>query len=210
MNAEACVHALAGSVRLCLILQLVFVWSLGLVRGERLTASHVFTVPAHSPIRVQPSRFPGIGPSFSKTPVNIFSPQFFHRGFWPACSSSAYNAASGSHGVKPLSLINFWLMNDGQCLHKDPSQMKTSLRMEFLRVPSVRPNSTVFWGRSFCGAPSPFYSLEWLLGCCSWESGFQGSLGAGEGAREIEQVRTAESSPFTLIVSCFLEYMLIS
>ena len=82
MSAEACVHTLAGSVRLCLILQLVFVWSLGLVRGERLTASHVFTVPAHSPIHVQPSRYPGIGPSFSKTPVNIFSPQFFHRGFY--------------------------------------------------------------------------------------------------------------------------------
>lgn len=44
----------------------------------------------------------------------------------------------------------------------------------------------------------------------SWESGFQGSLGAGERAWETEQVRMAESSPFTLRFSCFLGYMLIS
>ena len=93
------------------------------------------------------------------TSSHLWTPQFFHRSSWSACSSPAYNAASGSHGVKPLSLINFWLMNYGQCLHKHPSQMKTSLRMDFLRVPSVRPNSTVLWGRSFCGAPSPFCSL---------------------------------------------------
>lgn len=182
-----------------------------LVRAERWTTSPAFTVPAHSPTHGQPSRFPGICLSFSKTPVNIFSPLFFHHSFWSACSSPAYSAASGSHGVEPLSLIDFWLMNYGQCLHKDPSQMKTSLRMESLRVPWVRPALFSGEGASAeCQARSAPCN-----GHCVCAAAVAGKvvfkavlvLGRGHGKQSKSEW---QSSPFILRFSCFLEYMLIS
>lgn len=63
------------------------------------------------------------------------------------------------------------------------------LRMEFLRVPSVRPNSTVSWGRSFCGAQA--HSTPWngcwvaVAGIVLW------AIVLGRRQWELEQVRNS-------------------